>query len=156
LAEVSLTLFDLLDEYSGELEAKTITPVSRVWSSSIAITFCQNWFNQFFSVEYEHQITGFSYGDARDAGACRREPDHSQEARAVVAEYIKFCRDYPDIIGAGYGSSASASRTFHTKTLVRIVERAHAWARAVPVPALAARIATSRETYLNALKQAGW
>jgi hypothetical protein len=156
LPEVSPTLFDLLDQYSAEIEAGRVRSTSRVWSSSIAITFCQNAFNQFFDQEFDHQITGFDDEDARKAAPFRRSEGKSAESRAVVAQYVQFCREYPDIIGAGYGSSHGASVRFHLRTLRRLVERLHSWANADGTPALAERIEQSLNRYVAAVTAAKW
>ena len=95
MSEVSLTLYDVLDEYSAEIRAGRVKPGSFVWSSSLILTFCQNFFNQFFVSEYSHQITGFDESDARGVAPLRRANNHAAEARAIITLFLRFCRDYP-------------------------------------------------------------
>jgi hypothetical protein len=82
----------------------------------------------------------------------RRRPDHSREAAAVLLQYLEFCKEYPNIIGAGYGSSLVATRRFHSETLVRLIGRTESWAAAAGPPPLAQRIKESRERYAAAMK----
>lgn len=156
LSEVSPSLYDLLDQYTAEIANGKVRPGSAVWSRSLVLTFCQNFFNQFFVAEYGHQITGFQDDDAKRAASLRRTEGHSREARQVVALYIRFCAEYPDIIGAGYGSAPVTSKAFHTKYLVRLLARAEGWARAQGEGELAERIDRSRTAYTAAIEAAAW
>lgn len=156
LSEISPNLFDLLDAYANEIAAGQVTSGGRVRGSSLVLTFCQNFFNQFFVAEYGHQITGFDDKDAEAVAPLRRQAGHSPEARALVALFLRFCRDYPDIVGAGYASAPWTSKLFHTKYLVRLIDRAEMWSNVRGDADLVARIAQAKVKYRAAIESVQW
>lgn len=154
---LSPTLFDLLDQYVAELPSLNISKKRRLTANSKLLTFCQNFFNQFFDNCLDHQITGFSAISKRSVVRLRlrRKAELSREMRSLMTLYEEFCDLYVDLIGAGYGGGTKSTvEAVHTKFLPRLLERA----RQIPSvqEALLERIRQTETGYLAAIGTLSW
>jgi len=155
---LSPTLFDLVVQYAAELQSGIEFKNSVVPETSPILTFCQNAFAQFFDNELDSEIHGFDFRLKLKAARLRRKrkDDLSQQAKALISLYEQFCDIYDSVLGAGYGGSASVLEAFHTRFVVRLLERLRALFGAKMNRELRARADEALTTYKAAIKDYDW
>ncbi len=128
---VAPELFDVVIVYAKELEQGKLKP-ERLVSTSPALTFCDNFYAQFFQNEIGKEITSFSPETKKLAVECRlqlKESGAPASTVQLITLFEKLCDDYQDILSLGYGASTKATfLDFHTKYLLKLIGRASAWA----------------------------
>jgi hypothetical protein len=129
---ISPKLFDLLDEYAGDLDAQVAIVGNVVPATSPALVFVENAFAQFFENEVEVEIKGFGRKAKRVAARIRlgRKDELSKEARGLIALFEQFCDSYEDVQSASYGGQSETLAEFHQKLMVRLIKRIGALAKA--------------------------
>ena len=122
---ISPSLFDLLDEYAGELDAKEAIVGNVVPATSPALVFVESAFAQFFENVVEVEIRGFGEKEKRRASRIRRKKGTAltAEVRSLIALFKQFCDRYEDVQSASYGGQSETLSEFHQKLMVRLVER---------------------------------
>lgn len=118
-------LFDLLDDYVGLLDAGEAIVDDVVPATSSLILFTESAFSQFFENELEVAIEGFDDRAKKKAVAARakRKGDLSHPARLVISVFFNFCDEYDDVKSASYGGQGEILERFHTRRVIRLVQR---------------------------------
>lgn len=102
-----------------------LTPVS----TSPMLAFAENAFAQFFQNQVGKEIKGFDEKSKKRATRQRAaRTDLSPQSRSLIVLYQQFCDIYEDIQSASYGGQATVLEEFHTKLMVRLIERIRALA----------------------------
>jgi hypothetical protein len=129
---ISPSLFDLLDEYAGELDAREAIVGNVVPATSPALVFVESAFAQFFENVVKVEIKGFGEKEKKRASRVRRKKGESlsPEARSLIALFKQFCDRYEDVQSASYGGQSETLAEFHQKLMVRLVKRIAALAKA--------------------------
>ena len=126
---ISPELFDLLDEYVVELESGTAIVDDVVPETSPMLAFAENAFAQFFENQVGKEIKGFDEKSKRQAARQRAaNKSLSAQTRSLIALYQQFCDVYEDVQSASYGGHAAVLEDFHTKLMIRLIERIRALA----------------------------
>jgi hypothetical protein len=130
---VAPELFDVLIEYAKDLADGKFKP-ARLASTSPALTFCDNFYAQFFQNELGREITSFDGEAKKLAVQCRLEvKDKGGLASTIqlITWFEKLCDLYPDVLALGYGAGTKTEfLKFHNEYLLPLLERASAWAEA--------------------------
>lgn len=154
---VSPELFQIVTDYSSALKAGKIDPKNPLKRTTPIIEFCQNFFLQFFENELGHEITGVGNDAKRLAVRLRLEAEKSErpeETRRLIAHFEELCDIWPDVLGVRYpgGSSATDFRNFHATYVVRLLDRACAWAKVRSYVALVERCESASQAYKAAVE----
>lgn len=103
---VAPELFDVLIQYAKDMEAGKIKPTRSMGSTSPALTFCKNFYAQFFQNRLDSEIKRFDR-EAREAAVRLRLQIKGERGPAAVIQliawYEELCDIYPDILALGYG-----------------------------------------------------
>ncbi len=118
-------LFDLLDDYVGLLEAGEAIVDDIVPATSSLILFTESAFSQFFENELGVAIEGFDDRAKKKAVAARVEhkDELSHQARLIISVFLNFCDEYDDVKSASYGGQGEILEQFHTRRVIRLVQR---------------------------------
>ncbi len=130
---ISSNLFDIIIEYSQKATAKKVPVENSLRRTSPLLTFCQNFYAQFFQNVLRHEITSIDPRAKRDAVRIRRELKRAGEAEQtirVITWFEKLCDIYPDILALGYASRGYGFHDFHQSYMIPLLERILAWAEA--------------------------
>lgn len=129
---VSPDLFDLLDDYAGELDGEVAIVGNVVPATSPALVFVESAFAQFFENEVGVEIKGFDKKAKRVASRARlkKKNELGKEARGLIALFKQFCDTFEDVQSATYGGQSETLAEFHQKLMVRLIERIIALAKA--------------------------
>lgn len=115
-------LFDILIEYFAKVESGEIDLTDPVAQASRVITFCQNFFLQFFDNFLDHEITSIGPTTKREAVAIRHALRSSAPTETIqlITWFEGFCDTYQDILLFGYGGGGSPNVA--RQTALRIYE----------------------------------
>jgi hypothetical protein len=160
---VSLTLFDLLDEYGEDLNEGTAIRARAVPRTAPVLIFTENAFAQFFENELGREIRGFDATAKRKAADVRRRRKTtkdgrplSNQARLLISLFERFCDMHEDVIGAGYGGGSAVLEEFHETFMVRLLERLRAFAGAKKDRALRSRADDALSSWESAIEEIDW
>ena len=154
---ISPELFDLLDEYVGELEADAAIVDDVVPETSPMLAFAENAFAQFFQNQVGKEIKGFDEKSKRRAARQRASGKNlSPQTRSLIALYQQFCDKYEDIQSASYGGQGAVLEDFHTKLMVRLIERIRALAGSKHDDELRARADEAFDEFAPAVDSYDW
>ncbi len=149
-------LFEVLARYAADMKAGRIKPKPALGATSPALTFCENFYAQFFQNGLNKEIRQFNNA-AKEAAIRLRlelrvnERQGPPSVLMLITWYEKLCDIYPTVLALGYGiASRTAFDDFHHNYLLTLLQRAEDWAKVENYPTIAAR---SRETHLE-LKEA--
>jgi hypothetical protein len=149
-------LFDLLDVYISDIENGKITPTPTLASTSPALTFCENFYAQFFQNVLDNEITGFDRETKQKAIRLRlRLKEHKSPATTIqlVTWFEQLCDIYPNVLALGYGGGTKAAfLSFHEGFLLTLLERVSAWAKVANYPEVEQRASSTLSALRNALK----
>jgi hypothetical protein len=152
---VAPELFDVLIDYAKDIQQGKIKP-TRLVSTSPALTFCDNFYAQFFQNELGQEITSFSSDAKKIAVQCRLEVKDKGgliNTIQLITLFEKLCDDYPDILALAYGTGTkTAFLNFHNNYLLRLLERASAWAEAKKYSDIQGKAGLALSALRNALK----
>lgn len=125
-------LFDLLDDYVGLLDAGEAIVDDIVPATSSLILFTESAFSQFFENELGLAIEGFDDRAKKKAVAARveRKGRLSRQAGLIVSVFLNFCDEYDDVKSASYGGQGEVLEEFHTRRVIRLVQRIRGLAKA--------------------------
>jgi hypothetical protein len=129
---ISPELFDLLDDYAGELDSEEAIVDNVVPATSPALVFVESAFAQFFEHGVGIEIKGFDEKAKKLAARTliARKDELSKQARSLIALFKQFCDSYEDVQSATYGGQSETLAEFHQKLMVRLVKRIIALAKA--------------------------
>lgn len=118
-------LFDLLDDYVGLLDSGEAIVDDVVPATSSLILFTQSAFAQFFENELQTAIEGFDDRAKKKAVAARQErkEELTRQARLIISVFLNFCDEYDDVKSASYGGRGEVLERFHTRRVIRLVQR---------------------------------
>jgi hypothetical protein len=137
-APVAPELFDIVTEYAKAIEQGKIKPTPPMGSTDAALTFCQNFYLQFFQNRLNKAITTFTRAAKEDAIGILLDLKAQGAPSSVIqliTWYERLCEIYPDVLGLGYGVGTKAAfLDFHINYLPTLLERATAWARVENYP----------------------
>lgn len=155
---VSPALFDSIDEYVEQLEAGTALSGTVVPETSPIISFTENAFAQFFENGVGKEIIGFDTMAKIEAARLRRAGKEKlpKPVRALISLFEQFCDIHDDVLGAGYGGQASVLRDFHSKLVIRLLQRLGALADALGDGELRDRASSSLEAFSHAIDGFAW
>ena len=128
---VAPQLFDILTAYVENIRAGKIRPTPSIGNTSPALTFCENFYAQFFQNRLQKPITTFTPQAKEDAIRIRLAMKDKVPAEVIllITWFEKLCDDYADILALGYGSGTRITfYNFHNKYLLTLLERAASWA----------------------------
>ena len=135
---VAPELFDVLIEYAGDMKLGKIKPARSLGSTSPALTFCENFYAQFFQNRLGTEIKQFTLVAKQSAIRLRldiKEKEGSSVIIQLITWYEKLCEEYPNILALGYGGGSKASFfDFHNNYLLTLLERATSWAQVEQYP----------------------
>lgn len=128
---VSLSLFDSIDEYTKLLASGAAISRGVVPQTSPVLSFTENAFVQFFENGVGVELVGFDIRAKRQAARLRRSERErlSKPSLALISLFMQFCDIHDDVLGAGYGGQGSVLEKFHTKIVVRLIDRISALAK---------------------------
>lgn len=151
---VTPQLFDLLIEYGQNIEQGTVKATSSLASTSPALTFCENFYAQFFQNAIGQEITSFNRETRKAAVRLRLEIKEKKGPLTTVqliTWFEKLCDIYPNVLALGYGGGTrTAFLEFHKNYLLILLERISAWAEAENYP----EIRQKAETAFGVLRKA--
>jgi hypothetical protein len=125
-------LFDLLDDYVGLLDTGEAIVDDVVPATSSLILFTESAFSQFFENELGVAIEGFDDRAKKKAVAARveRKDALGRQARLIISVFLNFCDEYDDVKSASYGGQGEILEHFHTRRVIRLVQRVRGLAKA--------------------------
>jgi hypothetical protein len=153
------SLFDFVDEFAREVKKGEPGSLDTVAANSRIVTFCQNFFVQFFANVLCREIEGFdpqAKRAAADIAIKLQDAPNTAPTRALIGLFEKFCDMYADVLGGAYGAGDITYVRFHRQYMTRLLQRAQDWARSEGQAALAERIARSRARYDEAVGSMKW
>ena len=129
---VAPELFDILIEYAKKMKMGWIKPQRSLAASSAALTFCENFYAQFFQNVLGTEIKHFGPSAKQAAVGLRleaKEKGDKSEIIQLITWYEKLCDDYSTVLALGYGGGTKAAFfDFHENYLLSLLKRAAAWA----------------------------
>jgi len=134
---VAPQLFDVLTAYIDDIRAGKIKPTPSIGDTSPALTFCENFYAQFFQNRLQKPITTFTPQAKEDAIRIRLTMKDKGPAEVIllITCFEKLCDDYADILALGYGTGTRMTfYNFHSKYLLTLLERAASWANVEKYP----------------------
>lgn len=154
-------VFDFVDEMAGLIKAQKLSGDAVIQQDSIAMTFCESFFDQFFG-GLGLSVKGFGRTVRESVGTLaeelRDEPDgEAKHKRRLIAQFEAFCDLYNDL-KSDYGSATAlpTHRAFHKEYLPDLLDAAKAWADVAGPPELASRIAKAQNDYHEAIGSSVW
>jgi len=130
---VAPELFDILSQYAKEIEQGKIKPSPAMGATSPALTFCENFYAQFFQNRLGQKIEHFNLEAKKAAIELRlkiKEANGASTIIQLITWYEKLCDMYPNLLALGYGGGSRATFfDFHNNYLLTLLERASAWAQ---------------------------
>jgi len=135
---VAPQLFDVLIEYAEAIQAGKINPARTLASTSPALTFCENFYAQFFQNALGAEIETFNRDTKKDAVRLRVELTKKKSPSTtiqLITWFEELCDIYPNVLALGYGAGTSgAFIRFHKDYLLILLERVAAWAKVAGYP----------------------
>ena len=147
-------LFKYVDDYAAKISDGEVDESEDFDPDWDIFTFCQLFFDQFFSQFGGKSIRGFTQR-SREAATLlietlRLSGQGSPQARELVVLYEEFC-DMSDNTSKGYGAPTPITvQTFHEDYLERLLAAAIEWALSENAASLSTRIEQSLARYLTA------
>ena len=133
---VAPELFDVLGSYTEDIEAGKITPTPKLASTSPALTFCENFYAQFFQNVAHQEITAFNNDTKKEAVRLRlrmkktKTPKTPAATIQLITWFEKLCDIYPNVLALGYGGGSTVAFVgFHKDYLLVLLDRISAWAK---------------------------
>jgi hypothetical protein len=131
---VAPELFDVLSQYAKDIEQAKVKQTRYLASTSPALTFCENFYAQFFQNRLGKVIERFSLEQKKAAVRIRleiKDKNGSQVIIRLITLYEKLCDIYPDVLALGYARASKATfLDFHNNYLLPLLDRVAAWAQA--------------------------
>lgn len=158
MVPVEPSLFDLLDDYAAAIERGEIDPTRSLAWTSPALTFCENFYAQFFQKEVGQEITGFSLSNKRIAVRARLAVRATSPAATIqlITWFEKLCDIHPNVLALSYGGGSPIGfRDFHANYLMVLLQRIRTWAEARAYRALAERAQSASTALGRALRAVG-
>lgn len=147
------SLFELVTDYSAAIAAGEVDASRPLTNTTPIVAFCENFFLQFFE-PFGLSITSVdttSKQAAIELAITLEQDGASKETLSLITWFEDFCDIYPDVLAMGYGGSRSVFATFHTQNVVRLLDRAEAWARSEKLADLEEAVIPARKAYKDAL-----
>lgn len=146
---IEITLFDVLVAYAQQVQRRELNAVA---ATAFAITFCENFYAQFFQNVVQVEIKGFNRENKQLAVRARlalKKKRASTKTIQVITWFEKLCDIYPNVLALGYGGGTKQSlQEFHRSYLGALLKRIAAWAKVAKNPALDKK-ARATETILQ-------
>jgi hypothetical protein len=158
-SELSPALFNYLRDYAIDVaEASKKRPVPEVPLGPLTV-FVDNFFGQFFPVELNTTITGFSQASHEKATKARlklEQADERPEASLIISSYESYCRIHPDIeqersVPDDAETLMEVRSTLLESFLPELLNRIEAWAAANGNEAIVEAV-TNGEEWLDSAK----
>jgi hypothetical protein len=131
---VAPELFDVLNQYAKDIEQGKVKPTPALGATSPALTFCENFYAQFFQNRLSQPIQHFDLEAKKAAVRLRmdlKEKNGPITVIQLITWYEKLCDIYSSVLALGYGvSTKGVFLDFHNNYLLILLERASAWAQA--------------------------
>jgi hypothetical protein len=130
---VAPALFDVLTQYAKDIEQGKVKPSPSMGATSPALTFCENFYAQFFQNRLGQQIKRFDLAAKKTAIGLRLKLKGDGGPTVIIqliTWYEKLCDIYSSVLALGYGGGSRATfLDFHENYLLTLLERASAWAK---------------------------
>jgi len=152
---VAPELFDVLTAYVDDIRAGKIKPTPSIGDTSPALTFCENFYAQFFQNRLQKPITTFTLQAKEDAIRILLSVKDKvpAEVTLLITWFEKLCDDYADILALGYGTGTRMTfYNFHNKYLLTLLDRAAAWAKVESFPEIENKARKALEDLRQALQ----
>jgi hypothetical protein len=157
---VQRALFDVLIAYAKGIESGAIRPTQSLAATSPALTFCENFYAQFFQNELREEIKGFNLENKRIAVRtrlalkARRRPTATVQ---LITWFEKLCDIYPNVLALAYGGGTRIGfHDFHMNYLITLLKRITTWARVRKYGSLERTSQTALRDLQRALKAVEW
>jgi hypothetical protein len=137
---VAPELFDVLTQYAKDIEQGNVQPTPSLGATSPALTFCENFYGQFFQNRLSQPIEHFDLGAKKTAVRLRLEVKDKNGPPVIIqliTWFEKLCDIYPNVLALGYGvASKAVFFDFHANYLLTLLERVSSWAKVENYPAI--------------------
>jgi hypothetical protein len=147
-------LFDVLLKYAKDIEQGEVLPTPSMGATSPALTFCENFYSQFFKYRLKQPILRINFEAKKAAVRLRltiKDQNGPPSIILLITSFEKLCDDYPNLLALGYGVAVKTIFfDFHDNYLLTLLNRAVAWAEAENY----AEIKQKAELALSDLKKA--
>ncbi len=146
-------LFDIVRTYAAAIIAGEASNV--ISETSPLLTFCDNFFLQFFDGELRTPITGIDEANKRIAVTLRLKQAASlpPETVLLIKWFEHLCDTKDDVLALVYGATPrSAFLQFHREYMTTLLQRAQAWAETRQYTALRDAIATAATEFAAAIR----
>jgi hypothetical protein len=124
-------LFDILTEYASQIALGKVKPFERGVTAP-ALTFCENFYVQFFQNRLKRPIQRIDPAAKETAVRLRMELKDKKEDKVIILIITSFetlCDKYSTILGMNYGAAGKeVFLQFHNSYLPTLLERVVAWA----------------------------
>ncbi len=134
-------LFQVLIKYAKDIEEGKVKPTPSIGATSPALTFCENFFLQFFKNRLEQPIERINSEAKKTAVRLRLELKDQNGPSSIIhliTSFEKLCDNYTNILAMGYGVAGKAMFfDFHENYLLTLLNRVVAWAQQEPHPEIA-------------------
>lgn len=135
---VAPQLFDVLSQYAKDVGQAKVKQTRSLASTSPALTFCENFYAQFFQNCLGKEIKRFNLEQKKAAVRLRleiKEKNGPQVIVRLITWYEKLCDIYPDVLALGYARASKATfLDFHNNYLLPLLDRIAAWAQSENYP----------------------
>jgi hypothetical protein len=152
-SHINPSLLELVTEYAATISAGEVDVTRPLKNTTPIVVFCENFFLQFFQ-SFNVSITSIDSTSKQTAVEFELELKRdggSSETLALITWFEDFCDLYPDVLAMGYGGSRAVFATFHTRNVVRLLDRAEAWARSETLTELEGAVKRAKKAYKAAL-----
>ena len=129
---VAAELFEVLGPYAADIESGAVKPGSSSNSTSPALTFCENFYAQFFQNYLHKEIKNMTLASKKLAIELRLEQKASQapvSTLRLITWFEKFCDEYSNWLGLGYGAGSDSEFANFHRYLETLLERTIAWGK---------------------------
>jgi len=125
-AVIAPTLFDSINDYSRAIVRDKGIP------DDPPLTFCDNFYLQFFQNRLGHEITGYGKQSKESAVRLRDEVTgkESQVVLLLITSFERYCDVRYDVFSETYGGEGTEATGIFLDYLQLLLERISAWAAA--------------------------
>jgi hypothetical protein len=130
---VAPELFDVLTQYAKDIEQGKVRSTPSLGATSPALTFCENFYAQFFQNRLGQPIEHINLESKKAAVRLRLEIKEKNGPAVIIqliTWYENLCDIYSSVLALGYGVGTKAVFfNFHNNYLTTLLDRASVWAQ---------------------------
>ena len=146
---IAPSLFDALSDYAKAIVSEHDP------SADSPLTFCENFFPQFFERRLQHEIKGYGKEQRRAAVQLRLDVEGKEkpEVMLLITSFENYCDVRYDVFSETYGGESGEAFSAFLEYLESLLQRISAWATVEQLPEIRQR-SDSSLTELKAALQA--